>query len=335
MDRTASRKLDLLAKLEEDNKKWVAEVERLWHKLNDLAKSYDQLSNEKVGGEVTNERLKELELRVALAENDKKAAEAKLEMERQKQPEGVALGGNLNEKLQEMVRGELQRLVKDEQTKAEEIKEQVRVEMNKQKEAWKAEDQKDKQGFRELMNQQIKEQQQGIEKRVVNVIKNKESLVRDIADKKKCVILFGIREEKITVKADRVEYDNNKIMSVLDKLNDDGWLRNELVEHTRLGKYEDGKDRPIKLKFNTQAAAEFMLYSSWKLHSYEELKKVFIRRNMSEEEREKLREMITEAKDRNEERSEEEKEQFFWRVRHEKLVKWFIRDERREQRRDL
>jgi len=158
----------------------------------------------------------------------------------------------------------------------------------------------------------------------------------DIADKKKCIILFGIKEEKISDKAERSRYEENKIRNVLDKLGEDvsEWLNHEMIEFNRLGKYEDGKDRPIKLKMNTQAAADLMLFRSWKLHGHEELRRVFIRRNMSEEEREKLKEMLTEAKHRNDERSEEEKEQFFWRVRNERMVKWWIRDDRRDQRRN-
>ena len=148
--------------------------------------------------------------------------------------------------------------------------------------------------------------------------------------------MFGIKEEKITERTEREDYEKVKIEMVLDKFGADfaDWLRNEVVDHTRLGKYDDGKDRPIKIRFNTQAAAEHMLYNSWMLHGDAELSKVFIRRNMSEEEREKLREMLTEAKHRNDERSEEEREQFFWRVRHERLIKWWIRDNRTEQRRN-
>ena len=77
-----------------------------------------------------------------------------------------------------------------------------------------------------------------------------------------------------------------------------------------------------------------MLHKSWKLKECAELKKVFIRRNMSEEEREKLKELLAEARERNEERSEEEREQFFWRIRNERMIKWWIRDSRGEQRRN-
>ena len=46
---------------------------------------------------------------------------------------------------------------------------------------------------------------------------------------------------------------------------------------------------------------------------------------MTEEERVKVREMMTEAREKNEARSEEEKKKFFfWRVRNERLKKWWI-----------
>ena len=179
----------------------------------------------------------------------------------------------------------------------------------------------------------MREQQLGMEKQMVSVLKNKEGLVRDMADKKKCVILFGIREEIIPVRTEREQYEKNKIMRVLDVLEAE-WVKDEVVEYTRLGKYSEGKDRPLKLKLNSQAAAEEMLHKSWKLKECTELKKVFIRRNMSEEEREKLKELLAEARERNEERSEEEREQFFWRIRNERMIKWWIRDSRGEQRRN-
>ena len=51
---------------------------------------------------------------------------------------------------------------------------------------------------------------------------------------------------------------------------------------------------------------------------------IYIRRNMTEEERVKVREMMTEARERNEARSEEEKKKFFWKVKNERLRKWWI-----------
>ena len=314
-----------LVKLEEENKKWANDIEKVWSKLNDLFSNYQQ----KNSGDDTSNRVKEMELKVLQAE--KEAAEAKAELERLKNS-GVDKIENLNGRLQVLVREELTKIGMDGQDRAEGVKQQVRNEMTKMIEAWQADRQKDRENFREILNKEMKEQQQGMERKVVNVIKSREDLVQDIADKKKSVILFGVKEERMAVKADRVAHDKTMISRVFEELGEENWLTDEVVEHIRLGKFEEGKHRPIKIKFNSQAPAEFMLYYSWKLHEHEDFRRIFIRRNMSEQEREQLKELLTEVKRRNDERTEEEREQFFWRVRHETIGKRWIQDDRRERR---
>ena len=98
----------------------------------------------------------------------------------------------------------------------------------------------------------------------------------------------------------------------------------EMEESVRLGSYEEGKNRPLKLKMRSQVAAEAILRRAWKLKDHEETKAIYIRRNMTQEEREKVRELVTEMKERNEARSEEERNKFFWKVRNERLKKWWI-----------
>ena len=53
------------------------------------------------------------------------------------------------------------------------------------------------------------------------------------------------------------------------------------------------------------------------------MKGIYIRRNMTEEERENLRDVLRQAKELNDERTEEDRKKFFWRVRNEKLRKWW------------
>ena len=45
---------------------------------------------------------------------------------------------------------------------------------------------------------------------------------------------------------------------------------------------------------------------------------------MTEQERANLKDIIMQAREKNEERTEEDKQKFFWRVRNEKLKKWWI-----------
>lgn len=93
----------------------------------------------------------------------------------------------------------------------------------------------------------------------------------------------------------------------------------------RLGAYEEGKSRPLKLKLKSPGAAEALLRRAWKLKDYEETKSIYIRRNMTQEERTKIKKMVTEVREKNEARTKEEKTKFFWRVRNGRLKKWWIK----------
>ena len=55
----------------------------------------------------------------------------------------------------------------------------------------------------------------------------------------------------------------------------------------------------------------------------EEIKQVWIKRDMNEEERKKERELLAEAQTKNEERTEEQVENFYWRVVDQKVRKWW------------
>ena len=82
-----------------------------------------------------------------------------------------------------------------------------------------------------------------------------------------------------------------------------------------------------KLTLKSQTAAEMITSKSWVLSTKQGYKKVYIRKNMNEEERKNFKEMIVDVKKKNEERTEEEKEQFFWRIRNDKVMKWWRKKE--------
>ncbi len=104
-------------------------------------------------------------------------------------------------------------------------------------------------------------------------------------------------------------------------------LEDEIEEVYRIGKYDQGKSRPLKIKLKSQTAGEETLVNVWKLAKSNKFKQVWIRREMNEEERKKLNELRSEAKERNEQRTQEERELFFWRVMDLRLRKWYVRSE--------
>ena len=62
--------------------------------------------------------------------------------------------------------------------------------------AWKKEQEDEKVNFAEVVKQQIQEKTKDA---VIKVIKEKEELVRDTIDKKKCLVIYGISEKKFRI----------------------------------------------------------------------------------------------------------------------------------------
>lgn len=180
--------------------------------------------------------------------------------------------------------------------------------------------------FREIVKKQEEENKGITQREMVKALKENEYVVRDIAEKKKCVIIIGLREETNRNWQDRRDKENDRIKSLLNKISvEEEDLYAEVEESVRLGAFEEGKNRPLKLKLKSQVAAEALLRRAWKLKDSEETKTIYIRRNMSQDERMKMKELVTEVKERNDERTEEEKTKFFWRMRNGRLKKWWIK----------
>ncbi len=167
---------------------------------------------------------------------------------------------------------------------------------------------------------------EGLTKEVIKVIKEKENLVRDTVDKKKSIMILGLEESEIKNWYKREAEQRKTARLVMSVINEGHTkLEDEIEEVYRIGKYDQGKSRPLKVKLKSQTAAEETLANGWKLAKSNEFKQVWIRREMNGEERKKLNELRSEAKERNEQRTQEEKELFFWRVMDLRLRKWYMR----------
>ena len=149
-----------------------------------------------------------------------------------------------------------------------------------------------------------------------------------------CCIVFLINRKEVqsyrfTIIVNAVERERKekeKIGKIIATVTgEEGQSVRSVEEYHRIGKFEEQKDRPVKIKFATQVQAEEVLNGAWKLAAVEEFKKVWINKDLDEEERSTLRELVKEAKQKNDLRTEEEKERFYWRVRDLRLKKKFIR----------
>lgn len=227
---------------------------------------------------------------------------------------------NENENLKRQIKSEVSEVKKQK----EEIKQTVKIVERKQTE-WKKHQESTEQSLKKIMDEQLKEKKE-IREEVISVIKQEKKLVRDTVEKVKCLVMFGLPEEKILNKSDREEKEREKVKEVLVTATDDEELTGINVEDIfRIGKFEENKSRPVKVRFTTQSMAEEILSGSWRLAGKEELKNVWINKDLDEGERQKVRQLVEEAKKKNDIRTEEEKLTFYWRVRDWQVRKRFYK----------
>ena len=178
---------------------------------------------------------------------------------------------------------------------------------------WEKVNEENGQSLQQIMQQQQKEKEE-MERKIVSVIKEKKKMVRDTVDKVKCVVVFGVKEENIMDRLERDRKEKEKIRQIVTEVvEDEDRAMGQVEEYYRIGKFEENKDRPLKIKFATQLQAEEVVNGAWKLARKDVWKKVWINRDLDEEERIKQRELVGEAKEKNDNRTEEEKK-FYWKA---------------------
>ena len=196
------------------------------------------------------------------------------------------------------------------------------------KNAWRVERKTENESFREMMNKEIKEQlQEKTREEVVKVIKEKQNLVRDTVEKKKCMVIFGMKEKRNEVRSERERELRESVRKLVGEVQDEEQnLEEEIEEVVRLGKFREEGVRPIKVRMRSQAAAEEILTKTGRLARKSEYERVWIKRDMNEEERKQEKDLREEAKEKNQRRTENEEKEFYWRVMDMRLRKWYIRE---------
>ena len=175
------------------------------------------------------------------------------------------------------------------------------------------------------MEEQKKDKKE-IREEVKSVLKEEKKMVRETIDKVKCVVVFGLKEEKIVNRNEREAKEKERIDKILAAaIEEEDHSRLAIEEFFRIGKFEENKYRPLKIKFATQAMAEEVVSGSWRLAGKEDLKEVWINRDLDEGERQKVKELVIDAKQKNAARTEEEKQKFYWKVKDFQVRKQFFR----------
>ena len=163
--------------------------------------------------------------------------------------------------------------------------------------------------------QKIKKQNEeiNIKKEVKDVIRQKARFVKHTVDMQKAVVLFGVKEENIINRIDRDKKELSKVTDLLKVLSEDDDDIG-IEEFSRLGKYAENVNRPLKVTLQSSSMVETVLRNVRRIKQSDQWKHVWINRCMTKEDREKLREKVQEAKQKNSERSEEEEAHFFYKV---------------------
>ncbi len=144
-------------------------------------------------------------------------------------------------------------------------------------------------------------------------------------------MVFGDKEKTISNKVLREREELQRAKEIIGKIVGDE-TDIQIEEAYRIGKYSEGGKRPMKIRLNTQAAAEYILRRTSLLRKIEGVKDIYIRREMNEEERNKVKELKEEAKTKNEERTQEQAERYMWRVIDMKMRKWWLKNAEQEVR---
>lgn len=211
----------------------------------------------------------------------------------------------------------------------EQIKEyEEQVKEVKETSGWTVVGRKKVEALEDIIKEQKSEMEKtknGFENAVVGVMKKKESVVREALDRDRSVILYGDVEEHVKDFRERKVKDLGRVKNVMKGMDEDGYGWDEKVEEViRLGKYKEEDMRPMRVQFSTRAAAESIINYSWRLNLKEKTKHLRLRKDLSVEQRKKIKELQAKADEENGKLDVEERRKFFWRVREGQIRKWYI-----------
>ena len=103
----------------------------------------------------------------------------------------------------------------------------------------------------------------------------------------------------------------------------------DVLEMKRVGRFDPSKKglskRPVKVRFNTERTAREVMAMARKLRKSQEMKEVYINKDLSLPERIKVQEMRVKAREQNENRTEEEARKYFFAVRRGRMMKLWRR----------
>ncbi|MPC60009.1 hypothetical protein E2C01_054044 [Portunus trituberculatus] len=167
---------------------------------------------------------------------------------------------------------------------------------------WKLEQEEEKVKFSEVIKRQI---QENTKVAVIEVIKEKGSIVRDAVDKKKSFVIYGMREKKNPNRLTREREEREMAKTVIKRVQESTQeFDQEVEEVVRLGRYTERGKRPMKVKMRSQVAVEEIMTRKGKLANDVNHKEMWIKKDMNLEEREKEKVLRSEDKEKKQEKGQ-------------------------------
>ena len=123
--------------------------------------------------------------------------------------------------------------------------------------------------------------------------------MRDTVDRRKCLVIYGIEEKKNPNKYGREREERELAKKVIKQVQDDTQSLEQEVEEThRIGRYNEGNTRSLKVRMRSKLAVEEITARADRLAQTEEYKDKWIKRDMNLEERQKEKDLRQEAKEK-------------------------------------
>jgi len=114
--------------------------------------------------------------------------------------------------------------------------------------------------------------------------------IANLADANKDIVILGhgTRQEKVVEDGiERYNEDKKLIVKILKSINPE-FSEQNIITHKRLGLFEKGKKRPLKVTFMNKQMVTDVIKKAKVLTIHKEYKKIWIRENMTKDDREIL-----------------------------------------------
>ena len=103
--------------------------------------------------------------------------------------------------------------------------------------------------------------------------------MRDTVDRRKCLVIYGIEEKKNPNKYGREREERELVKKVMKQVQDDTQsLKQEVEETHRIGRYNEGNTRSLKVRMRSKLAVEEITARADRLALTEEYKDIWIKR---------------------------------------------------------